>query len=111
GLVAACLARRGALRRRWDLAIVVALFPLAELALLHLSAYRVLKLTIGGRFPDPVVTGRYLIVLLAFFRVALAFAVSALPRRLQPAATGLLLGAGVLLSTSGLALTAARFYA
>jgi hypothetical protein len=110
-LVAACVARRRALRREWDVVVVLALFPLTELVLLHIASFRTLLMTVHTRFPNPQITGRYLIVLLGFFGVALALVTSVLPRRAQPVLVGALLGVGALLSISALGLMAVRFYA
>jgi 4-amino-4-deoxy-L-arabinose transferase-like glycosyltransferase len=104
---AAAWRRRRLIARRWDLALVLAAFPLAELALLHLNSYKQLKLN-----PlDPIITGRYLVPLLAAFGLAVAFTLTPLPRRAAAVAGGVLLGLAAALQVSGLGLTIVRFHA
>jgi hypothetical protein len=105
-LLAALAARRSSLRREWPLAVVLLLAPAALIAVLHVAAYR--SLALGS--PDPLIVGRYLLPLVSLLGIGVALLVQALPRRVAPAAAGLVLAAGVALTLSGLGLSVLRFY-
>ena len=60
---------------------------------------------------DPVITGRYLLVLLPLYGVMLALAVSWLPRRWGAMAAGALVGGVVVLQIAAMGVLFARFYA
>jgi 4-amino-4-deoxy-L-arabinose transferase-like glycosyltransferase len=112
GIVAVLLAlwtaavlNRPQLRRAWPYLAVFATSVVAQLALLHTASYRALT---GG--PDPLITGRYLLPLTPIAALALAWLVGRLPRRARGYAAGGLLGLLLLLSLSGLGLTALRFH-
>jgi 4-amino-4-deoxy-L-arabinose transferase-like glycosyltransferase len=72
----------------------------------HVAAYRSL-LTVG----DPVITGRYLLPFIAVYGLAVALAVSWLPRRWAPVAGGVVMGALCLLTVAAFGITFARYYA
>lgn len=95
------------LRRWWDIALVLALAPVAMLALLHAKAYSSL---VGGS-SDPILTGRYLLPLIALYGLGIALAVSWLPRQLAQAVGAALLGGLVLLQLGALGILVERFYA
>lgn len=99
--------RRADLRRRWDVVAVLALLIAVVVFALHFAAYRALL----SNPADPIIVGRYLFPLIALFGVAVAYVVSALPRRAAPYAAGTVVAAGMLLQLAGLGLTVARFYA
>jgi hypothetical protein len=98
--------RRDALRRRVDVAAVFVAAVVGYLALLHAVAFRSLLAA-----PDPVITGRYLLPLVSLYGLAVALAVSWLPRRLAPAAGGAVVSALVLLQIGAFGVLLERFYA
>jgi 4-amino-4-deoxy-L-arabinose transferase-like glycosyltransferase len=106
GLAAAITHRRAAVRERWPEVVTLVSIAVAMIGLLHLASYRALVFS-----SDPLITGRYLLPLVAIFGIAVAFAATSLrPSR------GALLGTFVLtgllaLNLSGLMLTFIRFYA
>ena len=72
----------------------------------HVAAYRSL-ITVG----DPVITGRYLVPFMAVYGLAVALAVSWLPRRWAPVAGGVAVGGLCLLAVAAFGITFARYYA
>jgi 4-amino-4-deoxy-L-arabinose transferase-like glycosyltransferase len=100
------IARRRELLRRPAVALVYAAAVVGYLALLHAVAYRSLLVS-----ADPVITGRYMLPLVVIYGLAIALAVSWLPRRWGVAAGGVALAAVVLLQLAALAVTFERFYA
>ncbi len=106
-LVGALVARRRAVRAWWQIVVALAGFLVAELAVLHVNSYQQLLANNGT---DPIITGRYLVPLLALAGATVAFCVSALPRRARAPAAGIVLGALVALQLSELGLSIARFY-
>jgi hypothetical protein len=90
----------------WRSGLVLGTMCLSLLLLLHISAYRDLH----SNPNDPLITGRYLLPLIALFGLAIAFVCAHLPRRIGPPIAALLLGTGVLLQLSGLGMTVVRFY-
>jgi hypothetical protein len=104
--LAGIVARRRELLRRSGLAIVYAAAVGGYLALLHAAAFRSLLDT-----SDPVITGRYLLPLVALYGVAIALGVSWLPRRWGPVAGGALISGLVILQLSAVGVLFARFYA
>lgn len=104
--LAGIVARRRELLRRPGLAIVYAAAVGGYLALLHAAAFRSLLET-----SDPVITGRYLLPLVALYGVAIALGVSWLPRRWGPVAGGALISGLVILQLSAVGVLFARFYA
>jgi 4-amino-4-deoxy-L-arabinose transferase-like glycosyltransferase len=106
-LVAAALRHRSALRERRDLvAVLLAALALSVLAL-HAAAFRELL----ENPTDPIITGRYLLMLVPLFGLGVAAATTALPGRARALGTGALLAGLVLLQLSAFGEVAARFYA
>lgn len=98
---------RRALRERRDVVVVLGLaFVLAMLSL-HAAAFRYLLVNPA----DPVLTGRYLLMLIPLYGVAVAGALTALPGRVRAAATGAVLAGAVVLQVAALGEVVARFYA
>ena len=60
---------------------------------------------------DPLFTGRYLLPLVSVLAMGVTVVVMALPRRLAPIATGVVIAFGVVLQLSALGITFVRFYA
>jgi hypothetical protein len=106
GLVVALVVRRAALRRRAGLAVVLAAAVWSLLLGLHLVAYRAMV----GNPADPIITGRYLLPLVALFGVAVAVIADVLPRPLSGAFTGAAVSAAVLLPLMSLGALLERFY-
>ena len=105
GLVAAVAGRWTAVRARWAEVAVLAATTIGLLGLLHAASYRALVFTY-----DPLITGRYLLPVVAVGGLAVAFVLTSLRPR-----TGVLLGSIVLsgllaLNLAGLMLTVTRFY-
>ncbi|HEY8584393.1 MAG TPA: DUF2142 domain-containing protein [Capillimicrobium sp.] len=104
----ACVVRRWeTVKTRWPQIVVVASIPVCMLALLHAASYRDLQ---GPPF-DPLITGRYLLTLLAPMGLAIAFVCSSLPRRWGALLGTLVLTVFAILGMTGLGLTITRFYA
>jgi hypothetical protein len=111
GLVAlytACVVRWRSLRAAWPLVITMLALLVTTIVFLHYVSYQSL---LGDGGTDPLIVGRYLLPTVSLFGLAITFTVSALPRRFGPFAGAAILAFGVLLSLTGLGLTAARFYA
>ncbi len=98
--------RRRLARVPWVLA-VLAVGAVGYLAVLHAVAYAAL-LQFSG---DPIITGRYLLPLLALYGVGIALALSWLPRILAPALIGATVAALSVLQLGALAIVLERFYA
>jgi hypothetical protein len=98
--------RRRLARAPWVLA-VLAVGALSCLLMLHAVAYSSL-LTEPG---DPVITGRYLLPLLALYGVGIALALSWLPRALAAVLTGASVVGLSVLQLSALSILLERFYA
>jgi 4-amino-4-deoxy-L-arabinose transferase-like glycosyltransferase len=99
--------------RRWrsssrptDVLLVLIVAVAGYLLTLHAAAFRSLL-----RVPDPVITGRYLLVLMPVYGAGIAFAVGWLPRRLAAAAGAVALVGLTVLQLDAFALLFARFYA
>jgi hypothetical protein len=104
-LVALVFYRRKFARAGW-VVVVLAVGALGYLLQLHAAAYSSLL-----EFPgDPIITGRYLLPLLALYGIGIALAVSWLPRRLSAALSGAVLTGLVVLQFSALAIVVERFY-
>jgi 4-amino-4-deoxy-L-arabinose transferase-like glycosyltransferase len=108
GLCAAVFVRRRQLRSSWPVVVVMLALFLTTMVFLHYVSYRALA---GDGGKDPLITGRYLLPMIALFGVAITFTVGALPRRWRPIMGAAVLSIGVLLCLSGIGLTAFRFYA
>ena len=95
------------LRRAWPEVTFVLLTALALIFTLHVSSYRDLLVNPS----DPLITGRYLLPLVSVLAMGITVVVMALPRRLAPIATGVVIAFGVVLQLSALGITFVRFYA
>lgn len=100
------IVKHGRLADQWDVVLVLASAPVATFALLHAIAF---PLVIGAG--DPIITGRYLLPLIALYGAAIALAVAWLPRRWGVALGGALLAALALIELGAMAITIERFYA
>jgi hypothetical protein len=100
-------ARRHALARRPEVAVVCVLTIVAYVFQLHVVAFRSL---LGGN-PDPIITGRYLLLLAPLYGLTFALAVSWPPRRVAVPASALLLVALTVVQLEAFALLYERFYA
>jgi 4-amino-4-deoxy-L-arabinose transferase-like glycosyltransferase len=106
-LIVACWRHRASLARRRDVIAVLGVAVVLTLIGLHAAAFRAMLLNPG----DPVLTGRYLLMLIPLYGVAVAGAMRALPGRLRAATTGGLVAALVLVQLSAFGLVVERFYA
>jgi 4-amino-4-deoxy-L-arabinose transferase-like glycosyltransferase len=105
-IVIALIVKRRAVRREAALTVVL-LTAIGTLLLgLHLVAYRSM-LTQPG---DPIITGRYLLPLVALLGIAVALVADVLPRTARAAYTGIAVAAGVALQLTSLGLLLERFY-
>jgi hypothetical protein len=86
---------------------VLVVGALASLLLLHVVAYHALL----GSAGDPIITGRYLLPLLALYGIGIALAVSWLPRTLSALVGGAVVAGLAVLQLSALGLIVERFYA
>jgi hypothetical protein len=105
GLVAAVAGRWASVRVRWAEVTVLLSVAIAMIALLHLASYRSL---VGS--PDPLITGRYLLPIVAVFAITVAFVVGSLRARASAVVGSLVLSALLALNLCGLMLTLTRFY-
>lgn len=105
-VVSAWRHRRALAERRDVVAVLLVALALSVLAL-HAAAFRSLLVNPA----DPVITGRYLLMLIPLFGIGVATAMAALPGRLRALTTGGLLGVMFLLQLSAFGLVMARFYA
>jgi hypothetical protein len=78
-----------------------------EVLVLHAAAFRAMLYDPS----DPVITGRYLLVLVPLFGAGVAFALSALPGRVRAVATGAALAGAFVLQIAALGEVVGRFYA
>jgi hypothetical protein len=108
GVYTACMTRWRALRRQWSLVLVMLTLLVTTLFFLHYVSYRAL---LGNGGSDPLIVGRYLLPMISLCGLAVAFTVGSLPRRAAPFVAAVILAAGILLSLTGIGITAARFYA
>jgi hypothetical protein len=102
------LAMRWGSVRRWP--DVTALFGVAAgfaLLQMHLAGFK----SLFGGSGDPVITGRYLLPFIVVYGLAIALAVSWLPRRVAPVAAGVVVGLLCLLTIGALGLSLGRYYA
>jgi hypothetical protein len=107
-LIAVAIWRRRYLLAGHAPAVLVLLVAAVLLILsLHAAAFRSLLINPA----DPVITGRYLLMLVPLYGLAIAGATTALPGRVRAAAGGAVLAALVLLQLSAFGLVVARFYA
>jgi 4-amino-4-deoxy-L-arabinose transferase-like glycosyltransferase len=106
-LVIALLVQHRSVRRQSATAVVLASAILALVLALHLIAYR----SLIERPSDAIITGRYLLPLIALYGIAIAVVVKALPRLARAPAAGVVVGAGVAMQFVALGLVLERFYA
>jgi hypothetical protein len=107
GLYTAVVVRRREVLRRWPLVLVLGATFVGMLMQLHLTSYSSLRN--GGI--DVVITGRYLLPMIALFGITVAFTIGSLPRRIAAPLGGLVLGASVVLCLGALGMTLTRFHA
>lgn len=110
GLAAAAVAawrHRRALRARGEAAAVLLAAGVLEILALHAAAFRSLVVNPA----DPVLTGRYLLVVAPLIGIGAAAALSALSGRARPVAAGVVVAGSFLLALSALGLVVERFYA
>jgi 4-amino-4-deoxy-L-arabinose transferase-like glycosyltransferase len=105
-LVVAVVVRWRAVAAHWRVAAVLVVAVLADIVSIHLVAFR----TLSTGSTDPVFTGRYLLPIASLFGLAIAFVMSALPRRLAVPAGALALSAAVFLQFAALGALTTRFY-
>jgi hypothetical protein len=105
GLLAAIAGRWDAVRSRWAEVAVLAAFTASMIGLLHLASYR----SLAGSL-DPLITGRYLLPVVAVFGIAVAFVISSLRPRASAVTGALVLSSLLALNLCGLMLTLTRFY-
>jgi hypothetical protein len=98
--------RRRALGRVAPVAWVLALTAISYVGALHLGAYRNLT---SGLSDDPMITGRYMLALIALLGLGVAALLSWLPRRLGGAAAGLVLSGALALQLAAFGALLARF--
>jgi 4-amino-4-deoxy-L-arabinose transferase-like glycosyltransferase len=103
----ACVVRRRRLMAAWPVVVTMLSLLVGTIGFLHYASYRAL---LGGG-ADPLIVGRYLLPIVSLFALAITFTAGAMPRRLGPFLAAAILGAGVLLSLTGIGLAVARFYA
>jgi Predicted membrane protein (DUF2142) len=108
GLYTAVVLRWRSVRQSWPVVSVMLTLLLTTVVFLHYVSYRAL---LGNGGSDPLIIGRYLLPMVSLFGVAIAFTAGALPRRLGPFVGAVILAIGVLLSLTGIGITATRFYA
>ncbi len=106
-LAITCAIRRRTLRGGWPQVTVMLCLLLVNVLFLHYVSFRAL---LGNGGSDPLIVGRYLLPVVSLFGLAIAFTIGSLPRRLGSLAGAGVLAAGVLLSLTGVAITAVRFY-
>jgi 4-amino-4-deoxy-L-arabinose transferase-like glycosyltransferase len=106
-VLAAAWRHRRALAERRDVVIVLLVALVLGVVSLHAGAFRALLFNPA----DPIITGRYLLMLIPLYGIGVAAAMSALPGRVRAGATGAVLAAAVLLQLSAFGLVVARFYA
>jgi hypothetical protein len=105
-IVVALVLRRRQVRRHAGLMVVLVVALGSLLLGLHLIAYRAMV----GNPNDPIITGRYLLPLVALLGVAVALVGDVLPRSLRSAYSGVVVAGAVALQLMGLGLLLGRFY-
>lgn len=105
-IVGLIVQRRRLARVPWVIAVLAA-GVLGYLLVLHAAAYASL-LEVSG---DPIITGRYLLPLLALYGVGIALALSWLPRVLSALLSGAVVAGLSVLQLAALAIVLERFYA
>ena len=105
GLVAAVWARWAAVRARWPELSAVTITAVSLVGLLHAASYRALVFS-----RDPLITGRYLLPIVAVFGLTVAFVVTSLRPRASVLLGTLVLSSLLVLNFAGLMLSFTRFY-
>jgi hypothetical protein len=105
GLVAAVATRWSAVRARWAEVAALAAIAVSMIGLLHLASYRSL---VGSN--DPLITGRYVLPLVAVFGLTVAFVISSARPRTRAVLGTLVLSSLLALNLGGLMLSYYRFY-
>jgi hypothetical protein len=105
-VVLALIRRHAAVRRDAPAAVVLVTALITLLLALHLAAYRSLADGSGA-----VITGRYVLPLVALFGAAVGVVINALPRPVALPATAVVVGAGVAMQFVAVGLVLERFYA
>jgi hypothetical protein len=106
-VVAALVARRATLRRAAGPLAVLVVAAVTYILGLHAAAWRNLLIAPG----DPILTGRYLLPLIALFGVCVVMVTAALPRRAGAFVGAGIVGVGILVQFAAIGAVAARFYA
>jgi hypothetical protein len=91
----------------WPKAVILVVTGGSMLLLLHVASYRAL---VNGS-NNPLIVGRYLLVLTPLLGVAIAAIIAALPRRAGAAMAAIVTVGLLALSLGGIALSVERFYA
>jgi 4-amino-4-deoxy-L-arabinose transferase-like glycosyltransferase len=105
-LVWAAVARRRVLMTRWKEVTIIVGTVVAMVLTLHFSEYRA---RLGGA--SALITGRYLLVAIAAYATAAAFAINALPRKIGAVLGGLLIASNIVLAIGALGLAVERLNA
>jgi 4-amino-4-deoxy-L-arabinose transferase-like glycosyltransferase len=106
-LVVSAWRHRDALRERRDVFVTLLVAAVLVVLSLHAASFHALI----GNPSDPVFTGRYLLMLIPLYGIAIAAALAGLPGRLRAGASGAVLAGLFLLQISAFGLVVARFYA
>jgi hypothetical protein len=104
--VLALVKQRKSVRRDGASAVVLATAGITLVLALHLIAYRSLA---GGN--GAVITGRYLLPLVALFGLAVGIVIKSLPRPLAAPAGGVVVAVSVAMQFVAVGLVLERFYA
>jgi hypothetical protein len=104
--VIGAVVHRRAIAARPAVAAVCAVTVVGYLFVLHAAAYRSML-----AYPDPVITGRYLLTLMPLYGAGIALAVAWMPRRVGVAVGAVVLVGLSVLQVQALALLFERFYA
>ena len=105
-LLAGLVVYRDAVRARWRVVVVLVATVVLELLVLHVAAFESLLSNPG----DPILTGRYLFPLISIWGLAVAAAVSVLPRVARAPGAAAVLGAAAMLNVLAFVLVMERFY-
>ncbi|HZO37368.1 MAG TPA: hypothetical protein VFB41_10905 [Solirubrobacteraceae bacterium] len=106
-VVVALVVHRGAVARRRAALAVMAAAALIYILALHAAAWRNILIAPG----DPILTGRYLVPLIALFGVCVAMVVSALPRRVAGFAGAAIVSIALVVQFAAIGAVLERFYA
>jgi hypothetical protein len=104
-LILTVAARWKAVTSKWPVVALAVAMVASLVGLLIVASYRDLQQ--GG---SPLITGRYLLPLIALYGAAIAWVIGSLPRRVALIGAGLVVGASVLLGVQGFLVNLERFY-